>query len=153
MILNLNKRYITLAKQRLYKLSSMKGFTLIEVMIVVSIIGILAVVVYPSYSEFIWRANRSEAQRELIRLANLQEQLFVDQRVYTTDMTVLGAPASPYLIPRDQANKLYSITGTIVGRTFVLTATAQGIQLRDINCLIMTINESGLKTPVGNCWE
>ena len=133
--------------------SRIKGFTLMEVMIVVAIIGVLATIVYPSYSEFIWRANRTEAQRELIRLANLQEQLFVDQRVYTTDMTVLGAPASPYLVPRDQAEKWYSISGAINGRSFILTATAQGVQLNDTDCLTMTINESGLKTPTTDCWE
>ena len=53
------------------------GFTLIELLITVAIIGILAGVAYPSYTDFIVRSNRTEAQRELLHLANLQEQIFV----------------------------------------------------------------------------
>ena len=124
-----------------------RGFTLIEVLIVVAIIGILASVIYPSYNDFVLSSNRTEAQRELLRLANLQEQLFVDQRAYTADMTDLGADADPYLVPN------YSIDGVVNARTFTLTATAVGKQLSDINCLTLTINEVGLKTPVANCWE
>lgn len=133
-----------------------KGFTLIEVIITVAIIGILASIAYPSYTEYIWRANRGEAQRELLRLANLEEQLFVDQRIYTADMTVLGMPDNPYLVPINAApgRELYSISGVINGRTFVLTATAVGYQANDeAACLTLAVNESGLKTPIENCWE
>lgn len=56
------------------------GFTLMELLITVAIIGILASVAYPSYTDFVVRSNRSEAQRELMRFANLQEQVFVDRR-------------------------------------------------------------------------
>jgi len=136
-------------------LPNMKGFTLIEVMITVAIIGILAAVTYPSYNEYIWRSNRTEAQQELIRLANLQEQLFVDQRTYTANMSDLGVPVSAggYQIPRHSANKLYTITGTKDGRTFILSAKAQGVQVKDTGCTTLTINESGLKTPITGCWE
>ena len=56
------------------------GFTLIEVMITVAIIGILASVAYPSYVDFVTRSNRVEALQELTRFANLQEQYFIDHR-------------------------------------------------------------------------
>jgi type IV pilus assembly protein PilE len=133
----------------------MKGFTLIEVMITVAIIGILAAVTYPSYNEYIWRSHRTEAQQELIRLANLQEQLFVDQRTYTANMSDLGVPVSEggYQIPRHSDKKLYTITGTKDGRTFILSAKAQGVQVKDTGCTTLTINESGLKTPTTGCWE
>lgn len=136
-------------------INKLMGFTLIEVMITVSIVGILAAVAYPSYTEYVWRSNRTEAQRELIRLANLQEQRFVDQRTYTASMSDLGVPVTSdgaYLIPRESANKLYSIKATENGRTFILSADAQGIQEKDTVCIHLTINESGLKTPTG-CWE
>lgn len=124
------------------------GFTLIELMITVAIIGILAAVAYPSYTNFIIRSDRSEAQRELLRLANLQEQLFVDTRSYGSDTTKIGL-ANPYITD----SKKYSITVTASSASsFTLTAAAKGSQLKDTNCTGLTINEIGTKTPTA-CWE
>ena len=128
------------------------GFTLVELMIVVAIVGILASVVYPSYTGFILRSDRTEAQRELIRFANLQEQLFVDRRSYSNLMTDLGELLDPYVTPSDN----YSITATIAnnGTTYVLTATAVGSQLRDTDCPTLTINEVGQQGALSpQCWE
>ena len=127
----------------------MKGFTLIELMIVVAIVGILASVAYPSYVDHVARSNRSEGQRELIRLANLQEQLFVDTRKYTSDVTKIGMTADQ-LTP----SKNYKITASATNTTFTLTATAQGVQAsNDSGCVTLTISDTGAKTPVGSCWE
>jgi type IV pilus assembly protein PilE len=140
------------------KVAKQKGFTLIELMITVAIIGILAAVVYPSYSDFIVRSDRSEAQRELMRLANLQEQVFVDRRRYSNTMIELGMTANPHITE----SKKYSIASTIAnnGTTFILTATAKGSQLRDTDCRTLTINEAGQQAATAKtgaasdtCWE
>ena len=127
------------------------GFTLIELMITVAIVGILAAVAYPSYTDFVTRSNRSEGQRELLRLANLQEQLYVDTRAYTTDMTNLGMKADPYVTETGN----YSIDAVVNGTTFTLTATAKGNQLsNDTDCTTLTINELGERDGETDiCWE
>jgi type IV pilus assembly protein PilE len=132
----------------MHKQRSSKGFTLIELMITVAIIGILAAVAYPSYTEFVQRSNRSEGLRELLRLANLQEQLFVDSRSYGSDTTKIGL-ANPFITE----SATYSITVTASSATsFTLTAAAKGSQLKDTGCTSLTINELGAKTPT-TCWE
>lgn len=133
--------------------SKQLGVTLIELLIVVAIVGILAAVVYPSYVEVVGRNNRSEAQRELSRLAFLQEQFFADNRTYTTDMTDLGTPTDPYITPSGR----YSIDAVIGagGTTFDLKATAKGDQASvDAVCLTLSIDEVLQKTATSaTCWE
>jgi len=131
------------------KSASKNGFTLIELMITIAVVGILASIAYPSYTEYLLRSHRTEAQRELIRLANMQEQFFVDRRIYTNDMILLGMSANPYITPAGK----FSITAAVIGRTYILTAAALGSQLADVDCAVLTINEVGLRNPVIDCWE
>ncbi len=128
-----------------------RGFTLIELMIVVAIVGILVAVVYPSYTDFVLRSHRTEAQRELMRIANLQEQRFVDWKAYSSDLADLGL-ASSY----ETESKNYAITAATTDNNtrFILTATAKNGQVRDTQCTTLTINEAGQQgASSGICWE
>jgi type IV pilus assembly protein PilE len=119
-------------------------------MITVAIIGILSSVAYPSYIDFVVRSNRAEGLRELVRIANLQEQHYVDNRSYTEAMTDLGLNADPFVTE----NGHYSIDATVVNDTFSLVATAQGTQaLKDSACGTIAVTDTGKKTPASNCWE
>lgn len=74
-----------------------KGFTLIEVMIVVAIIGILAAISYPSYQEYVNRGNRAEGQAFLHDIAARQERFFSQNNSYITaasDVARLGGRAT-----------------------------------------------------------
>lgn len=131
------------------------GFTLIELMIAVAIVGILASIAYPAYTDYTLRANRTEGQRELLRIASLMEQHFLDNRVYTADLTALGLSNSPFTTE----NGYYEIAATVTPSatdTFLLTATGKKSQVSDTGCTIMTIDQTGAKTPSttsSDCWE
>ena len=122
------------------------GFSFIELLITVAIIGILAGVAYPSYTDYVMRSNRSEAQRELMRFANLQEQVFVDSRSYASDMKGLGSNTVGFRT----ASKNYVISHTAT--TYTLKAIAKNGQLNDTGCTGLKINHLGVKTPAA-CWE
>lgn len=125
------------------------GFTLIELLITVAIIGILAGVAYPAYTDFITRSNRSEGQRELMRYANIQEQAFVDSRSYAIDMKGLGGSTAKIYTPSKNYRIMVSAQSTT---TFTLKAVAKNNQVNDTGCVNLTINELGVKKPAA-CWE
>lgn len=128
---------------------NVKGFTLIELMITVAVIGILASIAYPSYIDYVIKSARSDAQVMLLEAANKQEQLYLDSRTYTVNMNTLGYPASPAL----SENGYYKVSSEVPEKgQFKLKATATGDHsYRDQVCNTMTINESGVKTPL-ECW-
>ena len=133
-----------------------KGFTLIELMIAVAIVGILVSIAYPSYVEFSTRTHRTEGQRELVRVANLMEQFFLDHRYYPVDLGELGLNATDGAVATD--GSLYKIVAT-QGNTFefLLTATPQGSQAtRDAECGALTLDSQGIQGADGNaleCWR
>ncbi|MCG9695994.1 type IV pilin protein [Shewanella sp. Isolate11] len=127
----------------------LKGFTLIEVMIVVAIIGILAAIAYPSYIDYITKSARSEGVAAVMRIANLQEQYYMDNRAYATDMTDLGLGASPFVTEHGH----YSVASAGTS-SFTITATAQGAQAsRDSTCGTITMTSAGAKGPATECWK
>ncbi|REL37310.1 type IV pilin protein [Thalassotalea euphylliae] len=126
------------------------GFTLIELLIAVAIIGILAGVAYPSYQSYATKSKRTEGQRELLRIASLMEQYYLDNRIYTNDMTKLGQAKDPF----ETEGGYYKIDATVTGDSFILTATAQGsLASADVKCKELKVTDAGKKTPSSDCWD
>ena len=132
------------------------GFTLIELMIVVAIIGILAAIAYPSYQDSVRKARRTDGQAMLLNVMALQERYYTDNNLYTTDMTDLGL-ADP--APSDEG--FYSIDGAACGAGIAscvtLTATALAPQNSDAICLNLSYDSTGVKGESGSgtwqdCW-
>ncbi len=123
---------------------SARGFTLLELMITVVVVGILAAIAYPSYTSHVAKSRRAEAQSELMRLATLLEQYRIDHKTYTTDLTKVGASASSYTV----AKNAFTIAVASASRDkLTLRATAATGQMKlDPGCATLTINEVGLKS-------
>lgn len=127
------------------------GFTLIEVMVVVAIIGILASIALPSYQQHVLHTHRSAAKACISQHAQFME------RYYTTNMTYVGA--NPVLGCRAEGNlnTRYTIAVNVGGpRAYAITATAISTQLRDAECGNLTLDQAGAKgatgTDPGSCW-
>ncbi|SEK30049.1 type IV pilus assembly protein PilE [Colwellia chukchiensis] len=132
------------------KANKFSGFTLVELLITVAIVAILASVALPAYTDFVARSNRTEAQRELLRIANLQEQYYVDTRSYANDLTKLGLNKNPFITEKGY----YSIAVKLENGGFVLTATALEPQKsNDSSCPTLSVSETGKKLPATLCWE
>lgn len=135
------------------------GFTLIEVLIVIVIIGVLAGIAYPSYTDYVLKAKRSEAQAALVNLANKQEMYYLDHRQYAENLqTELGMSANPFITE----NGYYSISTSSANPStgFTLTATAIDTQVNDEDCAQLSINQELAKSALNKsgsasseCWK
>lgn len=152
------------------------GFTLIELMIAVAIVGILASIVYPSYMEQIRKSKRADAKAALTSFANAMEiwkmqntNSYCDAAaaggtntsistcfIGTTDTGLkdIGSPKAtvfPAVVPVSSGIKTYDLTiSAVTASSYTLTATPV---TTDPTCGILTINETGTKTPsTAGCW-
>ncbi|MFK8051052.1 MAG: type IV pilin protein [Halioglobus sp.] len=133
---------------------SAQGFTLIELMIVVAVVGILFTFALPAYQNSVIKSKRATAKSLLMDVANRQERLLLDRSTYTLDMQDLGFSADPTI--SDDGN--YSVdaaacAGGTIANCYVLTATARSGQAKDSKCLTLTLDSTGAKTaPNAECW-
>ena len=125
------------------KAKGSRGFTLIELMITVAIVGILAAVVYPSYQNAMIKSRRAAAQAALSDIAQRQQQFLLDNRSYAGTTAALKVT-----LPSDVSG-FYDVTiaaPAVTPPTFTATATPKGRQVSDGP---LSINNAGVKTPAG----
>ncbi len=142
---------------------SAAGFTLIEVMIVVAIIGILSAIAYPSYQQYIIRSNRTEGMALLNDAAARQERFFAQNNSYVTTQASIDKLGLPYTSGVGDATTVGSPTGKYLLQ--VSTAAGDGgytltaaPQTADTKCGNLTLNGTGTKgengtADVDECWR
>ena len=125
-----------------------KGFTLVELVTVILVLGILLGIGVPAYRNYVMRAKRAEAKTTLMRVQAQQEKFYMQNNTYTTDVNNpppvgLGIPASE--------NVYYNIAivagagGLTVGYTVSATPAAGSPQLNDEDCALFSITQSGVR--------
>jgi type IV pilus assembly protein PilE len=122
--------------------SRARGFTLIELMVVVAIVGILSAIAFPAYGAYLVRGNRAAAEAYLLSLAQAQAQYFADAHSYA------GTPTDLSMAPPDQVAANYDIlidVPDVSPPSFTITATPKGT--RQAGDSVLTIDNSGARTP------
>lgn len=119
-----------------------RGFTLIEILVVVAIIGMLSAIAYPAYGNYLVKGNRGAAQSHMLELAQAQAQYLADNREYAASvdglsMTTPTAVSSKYTI---------AITANDSPPRFAITATPV-IGSKQAGDGVLSINQSGTKSP------
>lgn len=130
-----------------------RGFTLVELMIVVAIVAIIAAVAYPSYTNYVQRTRRADGKEFLLRVAAAQERYYTRFNRYG-EIADLGVGAG------DSDEGFYSVAIALgdADQSYTLTAAPQGLQVKD-QCGDLTLTNtgfkdwSGAKPPTnGKCW-
>ena len=138
-----------------------KGFTLIELMIVLAIIAILVSIAYPSYQDQVRSSRRADCEGALLNLANALERFYTSNNTYAT--ASIGNAAGdifPAQCPIDNANATYNLTiAAASASAYTIQATPTGAQTGD-KCGTLTLTSTGVKNIVGadagltpaDCW-
>ncbi len=152
-----------------------RGFTLIELLITVAIVGILAAVAYPMYTQQVQKNNRATAKARLVQAAQLLERFYSDNNSYFVDVSggnlVVGAASTAagfaklmnvagtvYSGPNNETGSAYTLSlATASASSFTLTAAPQLSQTADTKCASLTLTNTGVKGITGtgsvpDCW-
>ena len=127
-----------------------KGFTLVEALIVVTIVALLAAVAFPSYLGQLRKSRRAEAAIALESLAQAQERFYARFRTYTS-LVAAPDPCAGQACGLGQSSNssehdYYGLTANGNAAAYTLTATASGPQFKDTDCRTLTINSVGVKS-------
>ncbi|HEY8570196.1 type IV pilin protein [Microbulbifer sp.] len=133
------------------------GFTLIELMIVVAIIGIIAGIAYPSYMESVRKSNRADAKASLNDVAHRLQRCFTTYNAYNNANCAVAESLKDGAT-LNSGESLYTISAVLDATTYTLTAApvTGKSQASDSKCASLTLTNTGIRNATGSlgadCW-
>lgn len=151
--------------EKVYIVRLGKGFTLIELMVVVSIIAILAFIAVPSYQQSVRKSCRNDARHAILEIASLQEKFYFQANQYSTDLSFSDGGLN-YSDAEESSEGCYVMavvdcsTGGDSMSCYRITATTIGVQALDSSCKTLSMDSSGKKAALDDssvdatavCW-
>lgn len=131
--------------------STQQGFTLIELMVTVAVVGILSAIAYPSYQQYVTRTHRTEAQTVMMSQAQAQERLMTNTGAYASQ--TINSPEGS-----SDSDRYYQITVTTpTSGSYSITATPEARQ-NDEKCGTLKLDSVGRRGisgtgSVSDCWK
>lgn len=140
-----------------------KGFTLMELMVAVTIVGILAAIAYPSYQDSVRKSRRADAKGVLLEAALWMERFYTENNRYDQNKagTAVALPAHLQASPKEGTTKYYDIAfnPAVGANAFTLRATPRSTSGQDQDrCGALTLTNTGAKGALGTgvtveqCW-
>ena len=135
-----------------------KGFTLVEVIIVVLIISVLAAIAYPAYQNSVVKTRRGAAKSCLLEAESFMQRYYTTNLRYDQSLAAVPVVLPPCVAGTDVTNHYNIALTAVAARNYTLTATPQGLQLaKDTDCGTLSVNSQGVKTKTGSksvdfCW-
>ena len=130
-----------------YKNNKAFGFSLIELLITLSIIGILSGIAYPSYLNHLYKVRRIDGQIALLTLAFHLQQYYAEHQEY------FGATLEGFKLSSLSLKQYYTVSiSELKAHSYMLTATPTGSQFSD-KCEKLTLNNTNEKGPRLECWQ
>lgn len=130
-----------------------RGFTLIELMVVVGIIAILAAIGYPSYQNYVTKARRVDAEGNLLELSQYLERYFTENGRYDQDAGGTAVTLPFTKSPKEGTATFYNLgfaAGSPTSTAFTLQATPAGAQVsNDQKCGTLSVDSTGVKCVLG----
>lgn len=139
--------------------ASSRGFTLVELMVVILVVSILAAIAIPTYTNQVRKSRRTEARNALLDAAAREERFYATNNRYSVTAADLGYAAFPATVGSSYYSLNVACTNNAACTDFTVTATAINGQAKDTACATLTLNNVGAQNATGStlaattCWN